>query len=190
MTTEQPNKYWQERNDALLDEMKDTFGCSDVNIRKQAFYDTPFSWKCPGCSRGKKEIARVDSNGKLACIIVGHHDHFGDRVAEVLHGSDWQVGSFVAARFIRFPTTLMCEDCNNIDAAAKVRAQARKCFSFAPFEISLFINESPNRPHSLKPGVAGVVYETARVQMQWICDRIKDQYGPEVIKEILKDTQA
>jgi len=40
--------------------------------------ESPTSWVCSGCGRGKLEIGRLNSNQEIMCHLVEHHDHMKD----------------------------------------------------------------------------------------------------------------
>lgn len=93
--------------------------------------ETAQSWKCPCCNRGKFEISRVGSKGQILAKLVEHHDHMADALKAafnkvfVVSGTDKPTSTGLALiermapAFSAYPPVLICEDCNNADAAAK-----------------------------------------------------------------------
>lgn len=97
-------------------------------------------WTCPGCGRSKAAAIRFSARGQAFLSLPRHHDHAGD-------------GKPGPKRRARFPITVVCNDCNVAEAAAKgqlVRSGlVEKWFSFAPWEIHHFITSSPNQAHKV-----------------------------------------
>lgn len=129
-------------------------------------------WACPCCLRPKVELARKLASGVLLAHLHEHHDHIHDYMAARLqetYGSEWprgippgtyeleHSGSLMIERFER---TLICEDCNAADAAAKAKSsRIDSYFSFRPSEIANFITSRPNRPHGIDADKAGAIWE-------------------------------
>ena len=97
-------------------------------------------WTCPGCGRSKSGTIRFNARGRPFLGLPRHHDHAGD-------------GKPGPKRRARFPITVLCNDCNVAEAAAKgqlVRSGlVETWFSFAPHEIRHFVTIAPNRPHKV-----------------------------------------
>ena len=88
---------------------------------------TPRDWRCPGCSRSKFETVRWcerspsgDFPAGVRLLLARHHDHAASEV-EIIDG--------------RFPVTIVCLDCNNVDGKVKATfpdlRKARWLFSVA-----------------------------------------------------------
>lgn len=107
------------------------------------------TWKCPGCYRSKIETVRKSpKSGQPYIRFVVHHDHMAD-----------------LTKTYRFPATVVCEACNNVDPALKhaIRRKSKyyagqgddgvfSHFSFSPSEIySIFGKLAPNTIHKIKP---------------------------------------
>jgi len=136
------SSYDDRSNGLLLIELMRTLGAKDTG-NVGGFFDVPSDWRCPCCYRMKREIARIDKNGNLLCSVHRHHDHYCDRFevdVRKLSPGDWQFGRVVQDSLVRFPDTLICNDCNVAEPAAKKIVDAPSFFSFAPFEISYFID--------------------------------------------------
>ncbi|MBO9501640.1 hypothetical protein [Brevundimonas sp. A19_0] len=133
---------------------------------------TPVDWFCPVCLRRKPQIARLTSAGVLLCQLDRHHDHLDEEGAAILFRSQVKhadrarrdaVGSAVlACRALaeRFHPTLVCNDCNAADGAAKAALEGvvHPQFSFAPSEIARFIRVAPNRAHEIDDDVARTIW--------------------------------
>jgi rubredoxin len=140
--------------------------------------ETAQYWKCPCCDRGKFEISRVGSKGQILAKLVEHHDHMSDalkaafRKVFVTSGTDKPTstgGVFVeriAPAFSSYPPILVCEDCNNADAAAKkvVSKTGRKIawHSFSIGQIRQFITVREHAPHIIDEDNVFYIWELAR----------------------------
>jgi len=106
----------------------------------------PPNWHCPGCDRNKREILRwtyrnVNGNffwGWIAPLAT-HHDHSGNN---------------------RFPETVICQDCNSADGAAKRKWHLPSKWSFSPSEIRQFINPTPHATHEINHQKALSIYRS------------------------------
>ncbi|WP_432263034.1 hypothetical protein [Cupriavidus sp. TMH.W2] len=113
----------------------------------------PQDWCCPGCARTKFQILRWTRKfpGKphahmgWAGGYHEHHDHGGD--ARQFRG-----------RFGRFAPTVICEQCNNADTAAKRTLGLPRDFSFSPTEIRQFVVGSPHGDHLIDYDIARDIY--------------------------------
>lgn len=110
------------------------------------------SWYCISCRRSRFQIMRWSKrfpNTPQAfmdwvAIVNTHHDHAGD-----------QPGCAP-----RFPRTVLCNQCNAADGAAKRRLQLPQNFSFSPEEIGRFVISTPHAAHKLDYEVAHAIYQT------------------------------
>lgn len=133
--------------------------------------ESPTSWVCSGCGRGKLEIARLNSNKEIMCHLVEHHDHMKDilkrRFQEMSVSLEKVIASAQAEKFAKrssmmissFENTVVCIDCNNADASAKKVARAHPDFSFSPQEIKQFIISTPNQPHEINVEIARAIWK-------------------------------
>lgn len=149
------------------------FGCTGVDMDTLWAY-TPTSWKCPACQRPKLEIARPNKNGDLMCRLVEHHDHMKDlllRKFQSISASMQHVLADEAAEdFAKrsapmvsaYDNTVICNDCNNADAAAKKLVKTHFSFSFSPQEILEFVITFPNAEHRIDQVVATRIWEENR----------------------------
>jgi rubredoxin len=161
-------------NDELLADLQQVHGAREVTRETlRRFHEVSPDWRCPACCRSKAEIARLDKNGHLLCRIVSHHDHFTDFARNSLEFEAWPV---VEIAFKRFPPTLMCQDCNVADVAAKRVVDAPQEFSFAPHEITYFINVARNAPHTMNRAKVHIAYSAAHT-------------GVELLRELLDDAR-
>ena len=135
---------------------------------------TPQDWACPVCRRRKPDIARVGHQKQIVAHLVVHHDHTGDSVKQEfatafqrLHTTTPQVeGQMLVDRlhgaFAAHEEVLVCEDCNNADAAAKKIVGAPSGFSFTPRQIRSFIRPAPNAAHRLDDDTVRTAWEMAK----------------------------
>jgi hypothetical protein len=135
-------------------------------------------WICPGCNRGKPDIVRVNQHGELMCHLVEHHDHMDRYIEKCLGEYVGRLPAFFATidseRFARrsslaiaaFDETIVCEDCNNLDTAAKKQVGAHSDFSFTPQDIRRFAIVRPNQPHEIDSGKLCEVWAFREVQLQ------------------------
>lgn len=97
---------------------------------------------CPACQRNKFQILRwttrfprsPSSFKDWVAVLHRHHDH-SDNSFDRTSG--------------RFPTTVICDQCNAADGAAKRKLGLPKNFSFSPREIAQFVVASPHSPHQI-----------------------------------------
>lgn len=133
---------------------------------------TPTDWCCPVCRRYKPEIARLTPAGVALCQLDRHHDHLGDEGLAILWRRQQKqpdrtrqdaLHSAISACMSlseRFHETLVCNDCNAADGAAKAAliGVVHPSFSFAPSEIARFISVAPNRPHEIDHEAAKAIW--------------------------------
>ncbi|AHG43685.1 hypothetical protein N018_22415 [Pseudomonas syringae CC1557] len=127
--------------------------------------ETAQYWRCPCCARGKFEISRVGGKRQILAKLVEHHDHMADALkaafnkAFVVSGTDQPTHTGLALiermapAFSAYPSVLVCEDCNNADAAAKkiISNTGRKVdwHSFSIGQICQFITVHKHAPHDV-----------------------------------------
>lgn len=125
--------------------------------------ETAQYWTCPCCARGKFQISRLGGKGQILAKLVEHHDHMSDalkaafRKVFIESGTDKPTSTGLALiermapAFSAYPSVLICEDCNNADAAAKkvISDTGRKVdwHSFSIGQISQFIIARNHTPH-------------------------------------------
>lgn len=135
---------------------------------------TPQDWHCPACGRHKRELARLNAKGELMCRLVDHHDHMRDllveRFEEISMSMSNVVADQLAERFAQrsasvvacYDNTVICDDCNAVDAKAKKIVGAHKRFSFSPSEIRQFVVARSNQPHGVNERIAHSIWEAAK----------------------------
>lgn len=109
------------------------------------------SWYCISCRRSRYQIMRWSKrfpgspNAFMdwVAIINTHHDHAGD----------------YPGCTPRFPRTILCNQCNAADGAAKRLLQLPQNFSFSPEEIGQIVNAAPHAAHKLDYDVAHAIYQ-------------------------------
>jgi hypothetical protein len=129
---------------------------------------------CCACGRSKAEFARRTPDGKLFGEIHEHHDHMGDhlehRFLQKAVERQWPDLNERAKDFARraagmisaYDPTLICADCNSLDAAAKKVTGADPRFSFSPADIGVFVRPKPNEKHEFDSDSARRVWEERR----------------------------
>jgi hypothetical protein len=134
---------------------------------------TPADWICPACKRSKLHLAKINKQGVLQGNIHNHHDHIDgflklererlnkEKLTTTPSNKESYFYSKIKLFFNRFDETLICQDCNNADSAAKSNLE-RTCphFSFSPAEIRLFITPRPNKEHQIDYKKSSALYET------------------------------
>jgi hypothetical protein len=131
------------------------------------FFAVDHDWQCPCCSRSKQEISRLHQDGRfkdgLLCSIAEHHDHFNTGRELQQKDIGYPLRLAYAARFIRFPPTFICQDCNNADPRVKRSVGAPENFSFAPHEIATFIIQRPHASHEINWSAAEAAWHSAKL---------------------------
>ena len=72
-----------------------------------------------------------------------HHDH---------------ARSWTGAGTARFLPTVLCDQCNAADGAAKRRLKLPENFSFLPSEIGRFVVTAPHGKHQIDYDLAAIIY--------------------------------
>jgi hypothetical protein len=121
---------------------------------RQLYASLSQDWRCPGCHRTKYQLIRwtmryPNSPNQYLGWVGGVHRHHD-------HGSD------DGRRPARFPTTVMCEQCNDADKAAKRKLRLPNNFSFSPAEIRRFVIGTPHGWHLLNYAAAAREYAALR----------------------------
>ena len=91
----------------------------------------PEGWSCPCCDRDLRQIVRWSPRQRnWFAAVVSHHDHQFNR---------------------RFPRTVICQDCNDVDANVKnaFPELVRRGWSFSPAEIRQVISAAPHQKHDV-----------------------------------------
>ena len=149
-----------------------------------AWASTPMSWVCPCCQRDKPSIARLTPSGVLLCQLDYHHDHLQDRAKAIFRQDNPWPEDLEARRQLvqaidrcralieRFSTTLVCNDCNAAEGAAKLalKTEIHADFSFSPREIAQFIKAKAGQPHQVDTGRAQQIWRTAQPAFQDLID--------------------
>lgn len=161
--------YSAEKNVRLLNDLKDRFGAIGFG-KISNFFEVSENWRCPCCQRSKPEFARLDKNGELLCELHRHHDHFGDEAMRLISRDCHFDG--LRESFCRFPATLVCSDCNVAEPNAKNLVKAPSYFSFAPYEIAIFIDVRQGAGHEVDPAEAHRCFKAAIPAMQLLRERL------------------
>nr|WP_255457181.1 hypothetical protein [Polaromonas sp. E19S] len=72
-----------------------------------------------------------------------HHDHSVE---------------FLSSGQPRFSQTIICDQCNAADGAAKRKLKLPKNFSFSPIEIAAFVVAAPHNKHTINYEMAYAIY--------------------------------
>ena len=115
--------------------------------------ETAQSWTCPCCRRGKFEISRLGGKGQILAKLVVHHDHMTDALKAAFHkvfvescshkatNTGLALIERMAPAFSAYAQVLICEDCNNADAAAKKIISAKdEKLGFIHFQLGRYLN--------------------------------------------------
>jgi rubredoxin len=127
--------------------------------------ETAQYWKCPCCERRKFDISRLGSKSQILAKLVEHHDHMADALKAafnkvfVVSGTEKPTSTGlalverIAPAFSAYAPVLICEDCNNADAAAKKIISAKgdrvDWQSFSIGQIRQFIKVRKHIPHGI-----------------------------------------
>lgn len=149
-----------------------------------AWASTPMSWVCPCCQRDKPSIARLTPSGVLLCQLDYHHDHLQDCAKAIFRQDNPWPEDLEARRQLvqaidrcralieRFSTTLVCNDCNAAEGAAKLalKTEIHADFSFSPREIAQFIKAKAGQPHQVDTDRAQQIWRIAQPAFQDLLD--------------------
>ena len=110
-------------------------------------------WICPGCRRNKFQILRwttrfPNSPSKFQDWHAGLHKHHDHSVP------------FMSQKKPRFEQTIICDQCNSSDGAAKRKLSLPKDFSFSPFEIMCFVEPKPHGRHVINHEAARQLFQS------------------------------
>ncbi len=147
------------------------------------FFDVPADWRCPCCFRSKAEFARLDKSGNLLCSIHWHHDHAIDAYTKHMQGDPGAWAALVQS-CLRFPRTLICNDCNTVEGNVKNEINAPEDFSFAPYEIASFISVRPNAAHVADRALADRAYAAAQPAKDLIRPRLHEILAAAGVEDI------
>lgn len=106
---------------------------------------------CPACKRSKFQILRWTTR------FPNKPNAFEDWVA-VLHRHHDHSQGFMSRSSGRFPETVICDQCNSSDGAAKRKLKLPKNFSFSPDEIGQFVKATPHGKHEINFEIAKAIY--------------------------------
>lgn len=115
-------------------------------------------WRCPGCWRTKFEILRwtilfphkpESRRPGWAGGYHEHHDHACDRY--------FSPGGLSSCK-PRFAPSVVCEQCNSADSAAKKVLKLPTDFSFSPTEIRQFVSAYAHGKHLVDYQIAHAIY--------------------------------
>lgn len=110
------------------------------------------NWKCPACRRTKFQIMRWTKR------FPNTPRAFMDWVAALHRHHDHSVSIF-SKQNSRFCETVICDQCNSADGAAKKKLKLPKKFSFSPYEIGQFVITTPHGKHQINYHLAWAIYE-------------------------------
>lgn len=107
------------------------------------------NWTCPSCKKPKRELAKLSRSKCLIAKLVSHHDHSNELVEAhapvVWLPDDSREPTAYALRehlkgiakgfLSRFPPTIICEGCNNLEPDLKKRLGIPCAVTLMPLEI-------------------------------------------------------
>lgn len=108
-------------------------------------------WICPSCRRSKYQILRWTMR------FPRLPNRFEDWMA-ALHTHHDHARSFDGIGIARFQPTVLCDQCNAADGAAKRRLKLPENFSFSPDEIGKFVSTEPHGKHRIAFEIAERIY--------------------------------
>lgn len=109
-------------------------------------------WVCPGCRRTKVQVLRWTRR------FSGRPSQFMDWMAPLHKHHDHSV-PLGGTRLPRFPTTVVCDQCNAADGHAKRKLALPREFSFSPLEIGASVTAAPHSPHMVNYAIARRICE-------------------------------
>lgn len=115
-------------------------------------------WTCPCCHRSKFQILRWTTR------FPRTPQRFDDWIAGLHEHHDHSVG-WGSSENARFPRTIICDQCNAADGAAKRQLKLPANFSFSPHEISRFVTATPHGKHKLNMEVAAAIHFAAGAKL-------------------------
>ena len=141
---------------------RDDFRFYDGAHTKSLWGSVGEEWECPGCGRTKFELLRWARRKDVTNLSRGvfwgwlaplarHHDH----------GAEYTLGKEDIYRdgTPRFSNTIICDQCNSADGAAKRKLQLPRDFSFSPAEIRQFVVARPHDKHQIDYEKALEIYK-------------------------------
>ncbi|WP_137819186.1 hypothetical protein [Pseudomonas sp. 2FG] len=169
----------------LLDGVESPLSCeikkrhgAELFEMNRNWVETSQYWKCPCCERGKFDISRVGSKGQILAKLVEHHDHMEDALKAafnkvfVVSGAENPTSTGLAMiermapAFSSYARILICEDCNNSDAAAKKILSDKGCRvewqSFSIGQIRQFINVGKHVSHGVDESKVMALWQLVR----------------------------
>lgn len=123
----------------------------------QLWKQVPQSWRCPGCDRVKFEVMRWTT--RYFKSGIGKCDPYMGWMAGLHRHHDHRQG-FLDTKNGRFEVTIICDQCNSADGAAKRKLNLPKNFTFSPSEIRAFVKAVPHGPHKIDFQKARAIYRT------------------------------
>jgi rubredoxin len=158
---------------ATTESIRASLNASSIEINS-VWAAAPSEWRCPCCRRGKSACGRLGTQSQMLGKLVAHHDHIEDHLEVILGELSKEItiqaaSAGDASRFLtrgsdfftRFERIVICEDCNNAEANAKVIVGAERFFTFTPREIASFITTSPNVVHGINSTALRATYAAA-----------------------------
>ena len=124
---------------------------------KNIYRSLPPGWVCPGCGRNTFQILRwtllyPKSPAPFEGWAGGYHRHHDHAV------DPFRYGQSPVPVTPRFSETIICEQCNSADGAAKRKLGLPSGFSFAPHEIRMFVTATAHGFHVVNYDVAAAIH--------------------------------
>ena len=116
-------------------------------------------WRCPGCGRSRFELLRWTKRYRKKDHETGKYtDSYWGWMARLHRHHDHSVGFVDPDSRGRCPVTVMCDQCNSADGAAKRALKTQNDFSLSPEEIRRFVVPTPHGRHRLDLDEASRIY--------------------------------
>jgi hypothetical protein len=135
------------------------FAAFDGAHCKQIYRNLPIDWQCPACRRNKYQLLRwtklfPHTPHAYMGWAAGYHEHHDHR-----SNPDYRTGPpYVRSALPRFAPTVLCEQCNAADTAAKKKLKLPARFSFSSAEIAQFVIATPHGWHLHDYDIAANLY--------------------------------
>ncbi len=129
----------------------------------QSWETVPETWACPGCIRRRNDCEVTAKDGRKLRHLVEHHDHMRGYVKDYLikQYGPWHTAvqkhlyprefarhvDLIKQIAQRFPHTLVCLDCNDVEGKIKKSIAADRYFSFHPAELHRALMPAANQRH-------------------------------------------
>ncbi len=154
---------------------------------------TPQNWKCPSCNKPKRELVRLSGSKCLVAKLVSHHDHTNELVeshAPVVWLPDGSreptayalrehLKGLAKGFLTRFPPTIVCEQCNNLELVLKKKLGIPETVTLSPSEIGKLRNYDSKTHDQILDDLISQLLEWADLSAKHI-ELAKLHFRPEI----------